>query len=199
MENWPKVRGEIDLEAIAISVPRLSSFSGSHGGGDKEPTLPPGKIDLEAIAIRVPRSRYWRDPVKVQATRRRNIAARQKQRLEVWKAKRRASWEPSRGGPARWYSRSLGDRLLCVMEPGEWYGLRDLTEALGVHRNSVKPWLYGAGSRRLVGLVQKGRNRDFKGRLDPWALMGGVECEPQFLWGLTEAGERARQLALLLE
>jgi hypothetical protein len=29
--------------------------------------------------------------------------------------------------------------------------------------------------------------------------MAGVECEPQFLWGLTEAGERARELALLLE
>jgi hypothetical protein len=93
-------------------------------------------MDLEAIAIRVPRSRYWRDPAKVQATRRRNIAARQKQRLEVWKTKRRASWEPSKGGPACWYSRSLGDRLLC---------------------------------------------------------------EPQFLWSLTEAGERARDLALLLE
>ena len=89
--------------------------------------------------------------------------------------------------------------MLCVMEPGEWYGLRDLTEALGVHRNSVKPWLYGAGSRRLVGLVRKGRNRAFKGRLDPWALMAGVECEPEFLWGLTEAGERARELALLAE
>ena len=85
------------------------------------------------------------------------------------------------------------------MEPGQWYGLRDLTEALGVHRNSVKPWLYGAGGRRLVGLVQKGRNADFKGRLDPWALMGGVECEPRFLWRLTAAGERARELALLLK
>jgi hypothetical protein len=86
------------------------------------------------------------------------------------------------------------------MEPGEdGYALRDLTELLGVHRNSVKPWLYGAGGRRLVGLVEKCRNRAFRGRLDPWALMGGVECEPKFLWRLTKAGERARELALMLE
>ena len=83
---------------------------------------------------------------------------------------------------------------------GNGTGLRDLTEALGVHRNSVKPWLYGAGRRRLVGLVQKGRNADFKGRLDPWALIGSVAaCEPRFLWRLTAAGERARELALLLK
>jgi hypothetical protein len=101
----------------------------------------------------------------------------------------------------RWYSRTLGDRILCVMEPGEeGYALRDLTELLGVHRNSVKPWLYGAGGRRLAGLVEKCRNRAFKGRrLDPWALMSGVECEPEFLWRLTKEGERARELALMLE
>ncbi len=200
MEKGPKGPGKIDLEAIAICVPRWSSFSASCGDGDKQPeAIPPRKIDLAAIAIRVPRSRYWRDPAKVQATRKRNIATRQKQALELWKAKRRATWEPSRGGPGRWYSRSLGDRLLCLMERGEWYSLRDLTEALGVHRNSVKPWLYGAGSRRRVGLFQKGRYAGFKGRLDPWALMSGVECEPEFLWRLTQRGERARELALLLE
>lgn len=200
MEKGPKVPGKIDLAAIAMSVPRSWSCAESVEDTDQKPTvMPPRKIDLAAIAISVPRSRYWRDPAKVQATRRRNRAARQKQRLEAWKAKRRASWEPSRGGPARWYSRSLGDRLLCIMEPGEWYSLRDLTEALGVHRNSVKPWLYGAGSRRRVGLFQKGRYAGFKGRLDPWALMSGVECEPEFLWRLTQRGARARELALLLE
>jgi hypothetical protein len=178
--------GEIDLAALSPSAPQSVAVS--------------GKIDLEAIAISVPRSRYWRDPTKVQATRQRNIAARQKQALELWKAKRRASWEPLRGGPVRWYSRTLGDRILCVMEPGEeGYALRDLTELLGVHRNSVKPWLYGAGGQRLVGLVEKCRNRAFRGRLDPWALIGGVKCESKFLWRLTKAGERARELALMLE
>jgi hypothetical protein len=201
MEKGLKVLGEIDLEALAIGLPRSSTFSAARAPADKKSTvLPPTGIDFEAIAIRVPRSKYWRDPVKRKAARRRNIAARQKQALEVWRAKRRATWEPSRGGPARWYRRTLGDRILCVMEPGEdGYALRDLTELLGVHRNSVKPWLYGAGGRRLVGLVEKCRNRAFRGRLDPWALMGRIECEPEFLWRLTKAGERARELALMLE
>jgi hypothetical protein len=194
---------EIDLAELspsARSVERLIPESSA-----SQTAVPPscglsGKIDLEAIAIRAPRRRYWRDPAKVQATRRRNIAARQKQALEVWTGRRRASWEPSRGGPARWYSRTLGERLLCVMEPGEeGYALGDLTELLGVHRNSVKPLLYGAGGRRLVGLVEKCRNRAFKARLDPWTLMSGVKCEPEFLWRLTKAGERARELALMLE
>jgi hypothetical protein len=194
--------GEIDLAALspsARSVERLNSESSASQGEAPPPSGVPGKIDLEAIAIRVPRSRYWRDPAKRNATRQRNKAARQKQRLELRTAQRQASWEPSRGGPARWFGRPLGDRLLCAMEPGQWYAVRDLTEALGVHRNSVKPWLYGAGGRRLVGLVQKGRNRAFQGRPGPWALMGGAEYEPEFLWGLTEAGERARELALMLE
>jgi hypothetical protein len=69
MEKGSKVPGEIDLSALAISVPQSSSFATSGGAGAKGPmVLLPGGIDLEAIAIRLPPRRYWRNPAKVQAT-----------------------------------------------------------------------------------------------------------------------------------
>ena len=86
------------------------------------------------------------------------------------------------------------------MEPGEVYWVRYLAELVGVNYRSIQPWLYSAGNcRGLRGLVEKCRNRDFVRSLSPWEHMGGVECEPRYLWRLTPAGERARELALMLE
>jgi hypothetical protein len=85
------------------------------------------------------------------------------------------------------------------MEQGQGYGVRDLAEPVGVNYRSIQPWLYTAGNcRGLRGLVEC-RNRDFVRSLSPWEYMGGEECEPRYLWRLTPAGERARELALILE
>jgi hypothetical protein len=63
------------------------------------------------------------------------------------------------GTISRWTCRSLpaiaGDSILCAMEPGDWYSVRELAELLGVNYRSVQPWLSGAGRcRGLGGLVQ---------------------------------------------
>jgi hypothetical protein len=160
------------------------------------------KIDLAALAIGgMPEEKArLRRGRAAAAARRRNVAARQERRLEARLAERQASWEPSRGGPAARFPRSLGDRILHAMEPGEGYGVRDLAELLGVNYRSVQPWLYGAGNcRGLRVLVEKCRNRDLVRSLSRWEHMSGMECEPQFLWRLTRAGEHARAVILLLE
>jgi hypothetical protein len=160
------------------------------------------KIDFAKLAIGgTPEQKLWlRRGRAAAAARRRNIIERQKRRLEARLADRRASWKPSRGGPAARFPRSLGDRILCAMEPGDWYSVRELAELVGVNYRSIQPWIYGAGNcRGLGGLIQKGRNAAFVRPLSSWQHMGGLECEPRYLWRLTHAGERARELALILE
>jgi hypothetical protein len=174
---------------------------------EKAETTPPDsrpnfKIDLAKLAIGgTPEQKLWlRRGRAAAAARRRNVLERQKGRLEAREAERRASWLPSRGGPAARFPRSLGDRILCAMHPGEWYAVRELAELVGVSYRSIQPWLCGAGRcRGLGGLVQKGRNAAFVRPLSPWEHLSGQECEPRYLWRLTQAGERARELALILE
>jgi len=199
-----KKNSEIDLAALAIGgMPKQWEEPDRGKAAASAPQSQSNfQIDLAALAIGgtpEEKARLRRGRAAA-AARRRNVAERQERRLETRLAERRASWEPSRGGPAARFPRSLGDRILCAMKPGDWYSVRELAELVGVNYRSIQPWIYAAGNcRGLRGLVQKGRNAAFARPLSPWEHMGGEECEPRYLWRLTQAGERARELACMLE
>src|SRR6266508_3911503 len=96
-------KSEIDLEALAIGGMPKQWEEVDRG---KAATCAPksqsnSQIDLAALAIGgtpEQKARLRRGRAAA-AARRRNVAERQEQRLEARLAERRASWEPSRGGP----------------------------------------------------------------------------------------------------
>src|SRR3990172_9322677 len=85
------------------------------------------------------------------------------------------------------------ERILAAMEPGAWYGVRDLVNTTGIPRKSVCAKIYQDMVGR--GWVVRGRNPAWDGR---WATRSDERrvVEPEFLWRLTAAGE-AKRMALL--
>jgi hypothetical protein len=75
------------------------------------------------------------------------------------------------------------------MEPGSWYGVGDITRALGEPRSSR-----GVVQQVLLprGLVRRARNPARGVRLNPWQIMAGGDQEPDWLYRLTEKGEAYR-------
>ena len=84
---------------------------------------------------------------------------------------------------------SIADRILRVMQPGEWYGMGDVARMAGVGK-SERGKVHQVLLRR--GWVEKARNPAFRRILDPWQIMAGAEPEPLHLFRLTELGLRAK-------
>ena len=84
---------------------------------------------------------------------------------------------------------SIADRMLRAMRPDEWYGMGDIARMADVHK-SARGKVHQVLLRR--GWVEKARNPAFRGILDPWSIMAGVEPEPLHLFRLTELGLRLR-------
>jgi hypothetical protein len=81
--------------------------------------------------------------------------------------------------------RSIADRMLRAMQPGEWYGQGDIARMAEVSA-SARAKVHQVLVRR--GWVEKARNPAFRGILDPWQIMAGGEPEPLHLFRLTELG-----------
>ena len=80
---------------------------------------------------------------------------------------------------------SIADRMLRAMQPGEWYGMGDISRMIGASA-SARAKVHQVLLRR--GWVEKARNPAFRGILDPWSIMAGAEPEPLHLFRLTELG-----------
>ena len=83
-------------------------------------------------------------------------------------------------------------RVIRAMEPGKWYGLKALCRSIGIAANGA-----GKAQQRLLrsGWAEKASNPAWDGRqLCPQEIQGGATQEPQFLYRLTAAGEKARRL-----
>jgi hypothetical protein len=74
------------------------------------------------------------------------------------------------------------ERVLSVMDPGQWYGSPDIAALLGADVNDGPHRTLALMRRR--GIVTRARNPDFKG------YAGNVE--PAYLWRLTELGEQIK-------
>ena len=85
--------------------------------------------------------------------------------------------------------RSIADRMLRVMQPGEWYGQGDISRLAGVS-SSARAKVHQVLLRR--GWVEKARNPAFSGILNPWQIMAGGEPEPLHLYRLTELGLKVK-------
>lgn len=128
-----------------------------------------------------------REDVEAQkAGRKRTIAAKQAVAIERTLAAARQR-NLRRAGQAG----SIPERMLRVMKPGSWYGMGDLARLAGVSRE-------GRGKVHQVmlrrGWIERQPNAAATGdRLDPWAIMGGAEPEPEWLYRLTPFGEAAQK------
>lgn len=136
--------------------------------------LPP--IDWEALAAdrwrlgqKGPQPKHWNEKrmqVRKENARRRSLEASQKRAEAVRRTK-----AARRNGIAL-------VTLLWAMEPGHWYGASDLRHASGLRRGSV----YGLLHKFLkLGWARRIKNPE-----------GVVRVTPDWLYGLTEAGERER-------
>jgi hypothetical protein len=126
------------------------------------------------------RVRIAMDEGRARAKRERRRAARERcyarQRTRGTKYRAKGGW-------------SIADRMVRIMEPGEWYGVGDLARALGEPRSSR------AKMRQVLlarGLVSRTRNPAKREQLDPWQIMSGQEQEPDWLYRLSGSGEAYR-------
>jgi hypothetical protein len=135
----------------------------------------------------------WRpgDPlltrVRVALDEGRARAKRERQRAARNRCYARQRMRGVKYGPKRGWS--IADRMVRIMEPGEWYGVGDLARALDEPRSSR------AKMRQVLlarGWVTRSRNPARHEQLDPWQIMAGREQEPDWLYRLTEAGEAYR-------
>jgi hypothetical protein len=84
---------------------------------------------------------------------------------------------------------SIADRMLQAMTPGAWLGMGDIARLAGATK-SQRGKVHQVLLRRRW--VEKARNPEFRGILDPWQIMAGAEPEPLHLFRLTELGLRIR-------
>ncbi len=63
-----------------------------------------------------------------------------------------------------------GERFLCAMRPGEWYGVSDVARLSGVNPDSAKAY---ADKFRKAGLIERTENPAFE-------RPGGLECQYLF-------------------
>lgn len=156
-------------------------------------------IDIDALLVRGRRPRSKHDhSKKAQAAIARNKAKRQAELTKAWHE--RVDGERAARAAVRRGRLTVCARLLCAMEPGVWYGLPELADALGVHLWAIKPWFYGTSdsqSRFGPGLFEKGRNGAFDARVSVLEHFRGGKFPSRFLWRLSDRGEAARELALL--
>lgn len=166
----------------------------------------PWELDLEALAIRgrkphptdrlTPKQRKaWSK--RLHRIKRRNLKERIRLKVEATAARRKAARIAS-GKVAHGFAAekpfTLTQRVLIAIPPGAWFGATELRAALpDVARGSFRAILW----QKLpsLGFVERGRNA----RYDPGKRIFSREREPEFLYRLTPAGEKARELALILE
>jgi hypothetical protein len=134
--------------------------------------------------------RPWCDIDASLASKRRLRVAKQETAIERSLAEKRAK-NLCRAVPGR----SIADRMLRAMQPGQWYGMGDISRMAGADR-SARGKVHQILLRR--GWVEKAGNPAFRGILHPWEIMRGGEPEPLHLYRLTELGLKMKA-ALPLE
>lgn len=116
------------------------------------------------------------------------------QRAALIKSQERAAAQRKVRGRGR-YGRPIGtraiDQIAMVMLPGHWYAAGDLARATGAEKRRVGDTML---ERRLV---VKGRNKGWPGKQIGVGRTWRVR-EPKWFYRLTEAGERLREMCLLL-
>ncbi len=112
-------------------------------------------------------------------------AARVAAELKAVQVIRRRGWQANRP-----------ERMMAVMEPGKWYGARDIAELSGLEVKGARSTLV----QRLLttGLVERVQNPAWAPRGSPGGvgnpqqMMANPEVEPMWLYRLTELGEKRR-------
>lgn len=166
----------------------------------------PWELDLEALAIRgrkphptdrlTPKQRTaWSK--RLHRIQRRKRKERIRLKVEATAARLRSTpaWAKHvRAGKTTGKPFTLVQRVLIAIPPGAWFGSAELRAALpDVARGSFRAILWQKLPR--LGFVERGRNA----RYDSAKRIFSRDREPEFLYRLTPAGEKARELALILE
>ncbi len=150
------------------------------------------------LAMRIPRGRRQTAPhvdarmeSKARTVAKRQLAAWQRL-VEIQRAKRIARMHPNQ---ARAFKPNVGgveiiggrliDRLVTVLEPGEWYAAPDITALTGWSHSTRQAVVYRHGLAK--GYLQKARNG------------GAVWPEPTVLFALTDKGVELAELNRLLD
>lgn len=181
------------------------------GAGKRAKTQIPGTTLVEVL--RVEMARGWQMPdgqslfeelVALVSQERREKEIRQARFSRMGNEARwgRGRREKQRAATEAWYARNkkarpdpsvgerLEDRLVRAMEPGCWYADRDLCTLIGVPKN----YPVQDNARRRWGYLVKKRNPEWRGVV----RLPQVQ-EPKYLYGLSEAGLRRRELLGLLD
>jgi hypothetical protein len=113
------------------------------------------------------------------AGKRKALATRNAGKHAVLEQERKARKARRRSAPGQ----GIADKILQVMQPGEWYGAGDLVRAVGAGRDA----------RCKLGQVLLPRRRVERARnpawstapINPWRIMAGEVREPKWLYRLT--------------
>lgn len=148
----------------------------------------PQEMIATLLALAAERRRPYRMPrgivEQIKRTRRRNAKARQRAAL-------------ARRKPGEWRRRAFGDRIqdrmVARMEPGAWYGAKDMARLAGADPTSAH-----AKAKQILlpaGVVERRRNPnpvdvDHGGN---WPIMA-----PRMIYRLTARGEALREALLLI-
>ena len=84
----------------------------------------------------------------------------------------------------------IADRILAAMQPGQWYGVRDLINGSGCTRDAVHAKLYQVLVRD--GLATRAANPKWDGQRACRVGETRAVVEPRYLWRLTAKGEKRR-------
>lgn len=86
---------------------------------------------------------------------------------------------------------TIADRMLAVMQPGQWHGRGDVIAAADIEPGSGK---WKMRELLIAGLVERAANPAWTPEIiNPWRIMAGeAPHEPRWLFRLTAAGERRR-------
>lgn len=158
----------------------------------------PQEMIATLLALAAEGRRPRRVPVKVRE-------ARLKARRRRAKARQREAWErvaarrPKRTRTMRPIGERIVDRMTAAMEPGQWYGAKDLARlaGLGDARSAAGKVIQDLWPS---GLVERKPNPlwDQHAVISPAELMAGAIREPKWLYRLTAKGEAHREALALL-
>lgn len=114
---------------------------------------------------------------RARAARARGLAARAK-------VEERLKNERAASGRGR---RPIKGAMLSAMEPGRWYGRTDLANLIGRGREARA----AANMFLKRGWLTRVRNQGSR-NITPQEAMAGVDAEPEWLYTLSEEGEKER-------
>lgn len=158
----------------------------------KVPVDPEGVFAALRALAKKPRRQPWSEAKRraaVAQLQAGHVAKRKRLQREAWERRRRVR-RGRRVMPR--YGERLQDRILTVMQPGQWHATADLMAASGAPRHARAKLFQVI---RPAGYVESAKDPEWVPR------PGGYKQAPGFhalLWRLTRRGELEREALLLL-